>query len=50
MDIMSKRIQQQEECLETMAFKMAKMHRHRLLHTKVGTVSQEKWDPKSCDP
>lgn len=48
---MSKRIQQQEEGLEIMAYKMPKMHQCQLLCGKVRTIiSQENWDPKEWDP
>ena len=47
-DIMSKRIQKQEEQVGIMACKLAKMYEHRLPHTRVTTIqSQENWDPKS---
>lgn len=48
--IMSKIIQKQEEKLEIMASKVAKMYEHRLPHTRVTIIrSQENWGPKSWD-
>lgn len=51
MDIMSKRIQQQEEHLEVMVCKMAKMHGYRLSFIKMRTIIfQENWNPEAWNP